>query len=85
MLRKDIFSNKFRYLSWIGASVIPKLDCMNDGFISREKWLCITDFWDGTTCDLSKEGDAFDKKCVDKPKSAEFGITYMKEKLPFQW
>ena len=28
-----------RYLSWIGGSVIPKLDSSKDMFISREKYV----------------------------------------------
>ena len=30
-------------ISWLGGTVIPKLDCMEDGFISKERWLGIVD------------------------------------------
>ena len=29
-----------RFLSWIGASVIPKIEITKDMFIPREKWIC---------------------------------------------
>jgi hypothetical protein len=61
------------YLSWIGASVIPKLECMKEGFISRDKWLSKT------------ATEVIDRTEEKKDKSSEFGITYMKEKLAFQW
>jgi len=78
------------YLSWIGASVIPKLDCMKEGFITRDKWLstCINSNWDYEVGLNAGDGDnlsAFEKKMEKKEKSSEFGITYMKEKLAFQW
>ena len=35
------FKTDPRYLSWIGASIIPKLESSKDMFISREKYLCL--------------------------------------------
>lgn len=61
------------YLSWIGASVIPKLECMKEGFIGRDKWIGKSNY------------GPVDRMEGQKDKSSEFGVTYMKEKLAFQW
>lgn len=57
---------------WIGGSILPKLDCMKDSFISRNKWIGVAD--------ADEERDRrYRKDC------AEFGIKYLKEKISFQW
>lgn len=59
-------------ITWVGASIIPKLDCMRDGFVTRNRWL--------GRVDPEEEKDRRLKKDC-----AEFGIKYLKEKIAFQW
>jgi actin-related protein len=59
-------------ITWIGASIIPKLDCMRDGFISKSKW----------TAKVNSEEEKDRRARKDCP---EYGIKYLKEKIAFQW
>lgn len=59
-------------ITWIGASIIPKLDCMRDGFISKSKW----------TAKVNSEEEKDRRSRKDCP---EYGIKYLKEKIAFQW
>jgi actin-related protein len=59
---------------WIGGSILPKLDCMKDGFVSKGRW----------TGKLNPEEER-EKRMRREKDSPEFGIKYLKEKLTFQW
>jgi actin-related protein 8 len=59
-------------LVWTGGAVLPKLDCMRDSFISKNRWLA--------RIDTEEERDRRERKDC-----AEFGIKYLKEKIAFQW
>jgi actin-related protein 8 len=59
-------------LTWVGASIVPKLDCMRDGFVTRNRWL-------GRVDPEEERERRFKKDC------SEFGIKYLKEKIAFQW
>jgi actin-related protein len=59
-------------ITWVGASIIPKLDCMRDGFVSRNRWL-------GKVDPEEERERRLKKDCT------EFGIKYLKEKIAFQW
>lgn len=59
------------YLSWYGATVIPRIDSINDLWITRNRWIATT-LEEELTNDASK-----------REKSNEFGIRYLKEKVPF--
>jgi len=65
-------------LSWIGATIIQRLESMKELWISRKRWVTEPeDDDDGDSLDNDKKGR--------KEKSSEFGIRYLKEKLPFLW
>lgn len=57
---------------WTGGAVLPKLDCMRDSFVSKNRWL--------GRVDAEEERDRRDRKDC-----AEFGVKYLKEKIAFQW
>lgn len=59
------------YLSWYGATVIPRIDTINDMWITKNRWI-------GSTLEEELNCDQ-----INREKSSEFGIRYMKEKLPF--
>ena len=59
-------------LVWTGGAVLPKLDCMRDSFIPKNRWLA--------RIDTEEERDRRERKDC-----AEFGIKYLKEKIAFQW
>lgn len=59
-------------LTWVGASIVPKLDCMRDGFVTRNRW-------------LSKVDPEEERERRLKKDCTEFGIKYLKEKIAFQW
>lgn len=66
-------------LSWLGATVIPRLESTKDMWITRNRWM-------GNCQDeVQEEEENGQKIFVKKEKSNEFGIRYLKEKIPFQW
>jgi len=67
-------------LSWIGGSIIQRLESMKELWISKKRWLAEPD--DDEEDDDSKDGS---EKKIKKDKSSEHGIRYLKEKLPFLW
>lgn len=84
-----------RFLSWIGASIIPKIDITKDMFILREKWVCDVPNYYGLK---KNEMEDIDVKGGDSPKikseiarkskkniSADGGIKLIREKSPFLW
>ena len=76
------------YISWIGGTVIPRLDSMKDLWIKQSRWLGNYDAIDDSS---DEEGEISNtdvqnqlvKKEDKKDKSNEYGIKYLKEKLPF--
>lgn len=59
------------YVSWIGATVLPRLESIKDLMITRNRWMAETLEIETTTENSKKE------------KSNEFNVRYIKEKLPF--
>ncbi|KAL4510469.1 hypothetical protein ABPG72_004623 [Tetrahymena utriculariae] len=72
------------YLSWIGATVIPRLDSIKDLWINQNRWLGLFDDIDDSSDDEVSNTEAMRKE-ERKDKSNEYGIKYLKEKVPFQW
>ena len=69
------------HASWLGGTVIPKLDSLRDLWIEKGKFI-------GTICfDIEEEEEnVFDRKLFTrKEQSQEWGISYLKEKVPFVW
>ena len=70
------------HASWLGGTVIPKLDSLRDLWIERGKFL------GEMSMDLEdeEEENILDKKLFTrKEQSHEWGIRYLKEKVPFMW
>ncbi|EGR28054.1 hypothetical protein IMG5_184190 [Ichthyophthirius multifiliis] len=91
LLKKEI---NLCNLSWIGGTVIPRLDSMKDQWIKQNRWLgCFDNFDDDSDeegdvsgTDLQNVNNQQKKEEKDKKdKSNEYGIKYLKEKIPFQW
>ena len=83
-----------RFLSWIGASIIPKIDITKDMFILREKWVCDVPNYYGSKKneieDIEMKGDSPKAKSEITKKgkkniSADGGIKFIREKCPFIW
>jgi actin-related protein 8 len=67
-------------LSWVGATVIPRLESMKDMWIMRERYIGNYDIRPEEEDDNIPE---VERKFARKDKSNEFGIKYLKEKIPF--
>ena len=64
-------------LSWVGGSILAKLDSIKNLWISRNRWL-----------GLGEDEDEYDEDGEKKQKrerTQEVGIKYLKEKVPFSW
>ena len=64
-------------LSWLGGSILAKLDSIKNLWISRNRWL-----------GLGEDEDEYDEDGEKKQKrerTQEVGIKYLKEKVPFSW
>lgn len=64
-------------LSWLGGSILAKLDSIKNLWISRNRWL-----------GLGEDEDEYDEEGEKKQKrerTQEVGIKYLKEKVPFAW
>ena len=61
------------YLSWYGATVMPRLESTKDLMITRARWM------------ISTTRDEQEADSTKKEKSSEFGLRFLKEKIPFQW
>lgn len=85
-------------LAWVGATVLPKTESMNDMWISRLRWLGelevnqkeevfeeMLEGFDGDVGALEKKMLAIVKKEKEREKSVEYGIKHLKEKIPFVW
>lgn len=61
--------------------MIPKLDLLKDLWVERGKFLGIVE------SEIESEDEAmFEKRFFNKKEvSQEWGMSYLKEKLPFQW
>jgi hypothetical protein len=71
---KEIISEN---LSWIGGSILAKLDSIKNLWITRNRWL-----------GMGEDEDEYDEEGEKKQKrerTQEVGIKYLKEKLPFMW
>ena len=68
------------HASWLGGTALPKLDSLRDLWIERGKFLgCLA-------MDDEEEENVLDKKLFTrKEQSQEWGIRYLKEKVPFLW
>ena len=64
------------YLSWIGGTVIPRLESIKDLWITKNRWLGLSDGLDASS---DEENNLEDRK----ESSNEYGIKYLKEKVPF--
>jgi len=63
--------------SWVGATVIQRIESMKELWITRGKWLGEVEY----EMDEENEGE----KRVRKDKSSEFGVKCLKEKIAFSW
>jgi len=73
-------------VSWVGATVIPRLDSMKDLWITRNRWTgCYKDEDDLEKDEAMTEENLIAKSLGKKEKSQAYGIGYLKEKIPFQW
>lgn len=79
LAKKDIMPS---YLTWIGATVIPRLDSIKDLWINQNRWIGLYDDADDSSDEEISNTDALRKE-ERKDKSNEYGIKYLKEKVPF--
>lgn len=73
VVKKDVLPAN---LSWVGATVIPRLESIKDLWINRNRWLGLLDEME----DEEEDESSFEER---KESSNEYGIKYLKEKVPF--
>lgn len=66
------------FVSWTGATVIPKLESTKDLWITRYRW--ISEISDEPEFEFDENDKSITSK---KEKSNEYGLTVLKEKAPF--
>ena len=73
-------------MSWIGATILPKLETSKEFWISREKWVGNVDFEEKEK-ETEKVEEVDDKEKLGKKKERhnESGIKLLREKSPFDW
>ena len=64
-------------LSWVGGTVIQRLDSMKELWVTRAKWL--------GDVEKDEEEDGADKKIKRDRGSDSCGVKLLREKLPFLW
>lgn len=83
-------------VSWLGASVLPKTESVNEMWITRLRWVGeleeqrdemeeVLEQFDGDVGAWEKKVIQLAKKEKEKEKSGEWGIKHLKEKVPFVW
>lgn len=63
-------------VSWVGGTVIQRLDSMKELWVSRAKWLG----------EVEKDEEEDGEKKIKRDKGSDsFGVKLLREKLPFLW
>jgi len=64
-----------KFLAWIGASVIPKLDVMKELWIKRDKYMA----------KIPKKRKVNPEKKIKRHNMMLSGLIYLKKKIAFKW
>lgn len=64
--------------------MIPRLDSIKDLWINQNRWLGLFEEGEDSSDDEISSTEMLRRE-ERKDKSNEYGIKYLKEKVPFQW